>query len=448
MLRPEEDVLTIRGFRTAISPRMPAVMFIVRTLTLMSGTLLAQAITFGVSFALTRLYDPSAFGRYSIFRGLAGILGAASTGALDSVIVLARSDAEARRVGSVAILISIATALLISLTGMGLCLTGLLAGGLAASLPFGLLELALLLPMFIASYGLAQVFTYSNLRADRMKTIAGFKVAQSFSMGGLQVVASTVHALPGLIVGNVAGWLILGGAGLRSHFAKPGVQFDLRIRNMASVIRRHWRFPRYVMPNQLIDNLSNQIPIFLIGIFLSMSTAGHYGLAIMMLSAPSALLGQAVGQVFLQHLGRHVGDPKSLARAMGRVWLGMALIGAIPFATIAVLGPKIFGFAFGTEWAEAGVVASGLSALLFIRFASSPTSTMYLKLGMQREQWWFTLAAAVYRPAAYGLGAFGVGLETQILVHVTAEILAIAAYNALALERLGVFRPGSAGVQA
>lgn len=431
-----------------ISPRLPAAMFVFRTMTLMSGTVLAQAIMFGLSFVLTRLYVPSEFGRYSIFLGVVSVLGAASTGALDSVVVLARSDAEARRVGSVAIMISVAFALLVSVIGLGAELIGLQASGWAAGLPFGVLELALLMPMFIASFGIAQVFTYSNLRADRMKTIAGFKVAQSFVMGALQVAASTTHAAPGLIVGNVAGWLVLAVAGLRSHFAMRGARRDLRLRTVQAVIRRHWRFPRYVMPNQLIDNLSNQVPIFLIGTLLSLSTAGHYGLAIMMLSAPAALVGQAVGQVFLQHLGRHEGEPGALARAMYRVWFGMALIGAVPFATIAAFGPTIFGFAFGAEWTEAGIVAQVLSALLFVRFASSPTSTMYLKLGMQREQWWFTLAAVVYRPTAYGLGLFGLGLETQILVHVATEIVAIAAYNALALHRLGAFPRGVKGARA
>jgi O-antigen/teichoic acid export membrane protein len=357
------------------------------------------------------------------------------------MIVLARSDVEARRVGSVAMMLSAATAVCVSLIGAGMALAFPLIARGATKFPLGIVEVAVLMPLFIIAWGIAQVFTFSNLRADRVRVIAGFKVAQSGLAGILQVATSTWRAVPGLILGNLAGWLLLAVAGVRTHLAKGGVRRDLRLRTVKAVVRRHARFPRYVMPNQLVDNLSNQAPLVLIGSFVSLSAAGHYGLAIMMLSAPAALVGQAVGQVFLQHIGRHQGEPAALASAMYRVWLALASLGIVPFAALAVFGPTIFHFAFGARWAEAGVAAQMLAPLIFVRFVSSPTSSIYLKLGMQREQWWFALAAMVYRPAAYALGAFGFDLRTQIAVHVVAEICAIVAYNAFALRRLGVSLP-------
>ena len=108
-------------------------------------------------------------------------------------------------------------------------------------------------------------------------------------MGGVQVASSALIAFPGLTMGMVAGWLLIGGAGVRAHFSNAAARRDLRLRTVKAVMRRHWRFPRYVMPNQFIDNLSGYAPIFLVGAFSSLSAAGHYGLAIMMLSAPAAL---------------------------------------------------------------------------------------------------------------------------------------------------------------
>jgi O-antigen/teichoic acid export membrane protein len=190
------------------------------------------------------------------------------------------------------------------------------------------------------------------------------------------------------------------------------------------------------MPNEVLDNLSNQVPILLIGTFLSLSDAGHYGLAIMILSAPAALLGQAVGQSFLQYLGNHGDDARLIKQLMMRIWLGMAVIAFVPFGLVFLMGDKIFEIAFGSNWSAAGSVAQALALLLFVRFVSSPTSTVYLKLGMQKEQWRFCLAAAIYRTAAYSLAALNFSLLHVIWVHVATEVIFIILYNFTALRRL------------
>lgn len=419
-----------------MAPHLPGKAFLIRASTLMSGTIFAQAITFGLSFVLARLYDPAAFGHYSVFMGMASVVGVLSTGALESVILLNRTDASARRVGSVILMNALGVAALCSLAGFGVGLFALKV--LKFTPPLGMLETGLLLPLFALSYAAAQVFTYSNLRADRTRTIAAYKAGQSVIMGTTQLAASTAKLIPGLILGNILGWAALGFAGLRAHFANSKSVHDLNLKSYLFVFRRHWRFPRYVMLNQLIDNVSNQAPLFLIGSMISLSVAGYYGLASMMLSAPAALVGQAVGQAFLQHLGAHRGEDSAFRYAMYRVWLALAAVGLVPFAILIAFGPTIFRLAFGADWIEAGVVAQHLGPLLFVKFISSPTSTIYLKLGLQREQWYFSVAAAIYRPAAYTLGFFGVDLNTMILVHGALEISAIVAYNLLALNRLGL----------
>jgi O-antigen/teichoic acid export membrane protein len=160
----------------------------------------------------------------------------------------------------------------------------------------------------------------------------------------------------------------------------------------------------------------------------------------MILSAPTAVVGQAVGQSFLQYLGKHGDDTEAVRRYMYRIWFALASIGLLPFSAILFHGQPIFGIAFGTSWLEAGNIAQSLAVLLFVRFISSPTSTIYLKLNMQREQWRFCIAAAIYRTASYALGIFGYELATMIVVHVASEIIAIFLYNLTALKRLKSLR--------
>ncbi len=414
--------------------------FLISASTLMSSTIVAQAITFGLSFILTRLYDPAEFGRFSIFVGVAGVLGAASTGALDRVVLLARSDRESQRAAATALMLAAAAALLVSAIGLALGIAGV-----ASALPLEPIDLALLIPLFMMSYAGGQVFTYACLRQNKVRRLAAFKVAQTSSVGAVQLLLASVKEVAGLILGSLAGWSLLLAAGVRWRLQQGRLRSDLRLRSAKALIRRHWRYPRYVMPNEALDNLSNQVPVFLVGSFLSLAAAGYYGLAIMMLSAPAALIGQAVGQAFLQYMSGHTGESRLLETAVKRIWVAMASIGAAPFLLIFIYGPEIFSAAFGGDWSDAGQVARYLAPLLFIRFVSSPTSTVYLKLGMQREQWWFCLAAATYRTIAYSLGMFGANLRTMIMVHVAAETVAIVLYNWVAVARL---RSPSAWVRA
>jgi O-antigen/teichoic acid export membrane protein len=402
---------------------------------LMSGTLVAQAITFSLSFVLARLYLPDDFGRYSIFAGCAGVLAAAATCAFDRVILLAGPFETARKAATLTLVSAGAVALAIMIIAQLLTLLGI-----GAILPIPVIDVIAFIPAFIFCYAASQVFVYSSLREDRVRSLAILKVTQSAIMGAVQLVAAGFTLVSGLILGNVAGWFVLMVAGLQWRWQAGHVREDVRIGSLIEVARQNWQYPRYIMPNELIDNLSNQIPLILIGTFLSLSQAGHYGLAIMILSAPTAVVGQAVGQSFLQYLGKHGDDTEAVRRYMYRIWFALASIGLLPFSAILFHGQPIFGIAFGTSWLEAGNIAQSLAVLLFVRFISSPTSTIYLKLNMQREQWRFCIAAAIYRTASYALGIFGYELATMIVVHVASEIIAIFLYNLTALKRLKSLR--------
>jgi O-antigen/teichoic acid export membrane protein len=114
----------------------------------------------------------------------------------------------------------------------------------------------------------------------------------------------------------------------------------------------------------------------------------------------------------------------------------MGAAGLDPFGALLIMGPTIFSIGFGGRWLQAGIIAQRIAPLLLLRFMSSPTSTLYWKLNMQREQWFFSVAAACYRTLCYSLTAFGFGLNFVILLHVAIESVAILLFNLFTLKRL------------
>lgn len=395
---------------------------------LMLGTAAAQLITFLLSFVLTRLYDSAEYGHYSIFIGCGSVLAALSTGSFEKLIVLVPNAREARRARYLVMLTAISVALFAGLLGIVM----LQFEGLSF-LPLATADI-FLLPIFAILFAIGQIFVYQSLQEAQMARIAVVKVGQSLVTGVFQVALSGLKAVSGLALGYIAGLVLVAGACIWYTFKND--TFLPSVRVLLVTARRHHRYPRYVMPNEVVDILSNQAPLFLIGMFLSLGMAGYYSLAMVMLSAPATLVGKAVGQSFFQYIGRQRGDPAQLRRPMILVWLTMGLLGIVPFVAVFFFGDWIFALAFGERWTEAGVIAGLLAPMLLVRFASSPTSGIYLKLQMQRQQWYFVVAAACYRVAAYALLIIEVDLRFCILVHVAAEIVSIFAYNAFALRKL------------
>lgn len=412
--------------------------FLKSTSVLLLGTVVAQAITFVLSFVIARTYSPDDFGRFTIFLGIAAVLAAASTGAFERVILLADSFEEARQAGTLTLVSSTSVAIATLVTGVVAALFDL-----HKLSPLTMIDALIFLPLFIIFYGASQVYIYSSLRINTVSALATLKVTQSAAMGGIQLTTASLSTLSGLVLGNVAGWFLLAIAGWRWRLRAGHFREDLRKNSLAEVARKNWRYPRYVMPNEAIDNLSGQAPLVLIGTFVSVHYAGHYGLATMMLSAPGAVAGQAIGQSFMQYLGSPGKDSASVRKAMFQIWLALSCVGIVPFGAVLIYGPTLFEFAFGANWRDAGEIAQALTLLLFVRFVSSPTSSVYLKLGLQKEQWRFCLAAACYRIGAYSLGAFGYSLIAMIWIHVAFEIVAILAYNCFALLRLDRLHNGA-----
>jgi O-antigen/teichoic acid export membrane protein len=201
--------------------------------------------------------------------------------------------------------------------------------------------------------------------------------------------------------------------------------------------RRFRRYPKFVYPSELLDAFANQSPLLAIGSVFSLEILGAYGFAQRILAAPSALVGQAVGQIFLQHIGRRDMDYPAIKRLMVRVWLAMAGLGVVPFAALLVFGGPMFEIVFGPQWRGAGEIAGACAPLLFVRFVSSPTSTIYYRLELQSSQLALVVVALIVRTAPVFTHFLGVDIFGVIYLQTAGEVVVVGIYNMIAWRRLG-----------
>ena len=414
--------------------------FIKDTAVLMTGTVVAQSIAFAFSVVVARQFSDVEFGRYAVFCAVLAVAGILSTGAYDRALVFAVSTRRLRALVLVVLATSLVVATLILVCGIALRGWLIRVTGVGIS-PFDVIALA----TATVCYACGQVFIYMSLRGNRPRVIATTKVGQSLVTGGMQSGLGAASLSEGLVAGHVLGVSFLA-AGVLPHARDAAKGFNSRRwAEVCSTMRAMARYPRYVCPNELIDAASAQAPLVLISSAFSLSTGGQYAFAQRMLGAPAALVGQAVGQAFLQRIGTMGLGQREIRRLMFRVWGALALLGLLPFGAVLLWGDVIFAFVFGQTWGEAGVVAAVSAPLLLVRFISSPTSAIAYRLDMQPQQFLFSTIMAFARTAPVLFGFRGATLGQVIVLQTIGELAVISAFNLIALSRLARYSTGFEG---
>lgn len=367
---------------------------------LVSGTVMAQAITILVAPLLTRLYSPHAFGLLGIFIALLMLLTVIMSLRYEQAIPLPEDDREAGALLLLSLGLAMLMTILISvpLLWFGEEFANLLnAPELAAY--FYLVPLGGLLA---GGYNILQSWA---VRTREFGALAATKLSQSLTCAAIQAGASMLG--PGaLLIGQTAGGgMGLGSLGWRTVRPRLGLLTSIRWADIAAAARRHRRFPLFASWAALFNTIGSQLPPLLFAALFDPVVAGMYSLANRVLSMPMLVLGKSVANVFLSGAAQAWREGRfgpRVAEVHGR----LAQIGMPPAFTLALAGPQLFAWIFGEEWREAGVVAQWLSPWLYLVFVTSPLSAAFDVLGRQVAGLTFQLMLLGTRAAAIAFGAW------------------------------------------
>lgn len=147
---------------------------------------------------------------------------------------------------------------------------------------------------------------------------------------------------------------------------------------------RNRRFPVFTMPGVLLSSLSMQVPIFALTYLGAEIVLGAFNRARSLVSMPSTLIGEAVGQGFRARASRLYRETGTCRALMVKSIVGMMLIGLFPFGILFVWGEPIVELYLGPEWKIAGTIATILSPMLFLRFISTPFGAVFQFTGRQK----------------------------------------------------------------
>ena len=358
---------------------LPANDMLSDSLKLFSGTTLGQIIPFLAGPILSRLYSPSDFGLYALLSSTAGILSIISTGAYEYAVLTADNEEESDQLSLLSAFLSAAFS---ALSGIIIAIMLVFAQPWAEN---SLGWIWLIIPIFIVFQGLTNVSNYSLNRQQRYGRMSKGKFLKSLFTTLFQVILGVAKIPWGLFPGTVGGTIISSSYqcfGVKDNLIRASKAFSFV--NLKKLAKKYYRFPAFTMPSQLLNELSVQVPVYLLKAFFTTAVVGIYALPQKLLNVPVMLIGNSIGQVYFQKAAQQRNDFPALAETTKSLFRFLFRIGVLPFSIILVFGDHLFPWIFGAEWQQSGIFAQMLSPWLLFVLIGSPISKLFTVQNKQK----------------------------------------------------------------
>jgi O-antigen/teichoic acid export membrane protein len=387
------------------------------------GSIVSQIVSFASLPIIGRLYGPAAVGSAAMIQAISLILNQIAPLGFDAAVQIPKSNLVSRQL----IVLAMASTVILSLAGaavvMGLA-NVVPALGDVHTLPLG----GGLLAILTILQALNLVLSTWTSRCERFGALGRNRVLVSLTLSGFQVGLAFVmprDAVPlvlavvlSLIVGNIN--LVLSTRDLL--FAKhPAL---LNRKRLLALVRRYRRFPLYVLPTNLLNIASWQLPPILITHFFGPTVTGYYSLSMRAIQAPLNMVAGSVSQVFFQGAARAYDEDKlkPLLNQTYRQLLGVALV---PSVALFFHADQAIAFLFGKRWEQAGVFTQYLAPWALAWFTTTCISSTLTVTRRQHTLLICSMGIFVARVTAVFVGGFA---KSSLLAVQLLGTLALIAY--------------------
>jgi O-antigen/teichoic acid export membrane protein len=130
------------------------------------------------------------------------------------------------------------------------------------------------------------------------------------------------------------------------------------------------------LPGDVINNFSNQLPVFFLKKFALNGNAavGYFNMSDRFFSLPVSFMTSSISEVFRQKASKQYHEEGSCRPILVKTALTLFSISIVPFIIGMLFAPDIFAFGFGEKWRPAGDYARLIAILFFFKTVVSPIS--------------------------------------------------------------------------
>lgn len=380
-------------------------------LVLMSGTVIAQLISYLLAPVITRLYTPAEAAEMGLYVRIISVGAAIATARYELALPIIKNHTHAFRLYrfTLRVLVNVILACLIVVS-----IPAFLSNN--ASDAFFYLSI----PVALGFLALMNLGTNWSIRQKKFKVITYSKITNSLS-GNLAKVGLGFLGVGyvGLIIGTVVG-LVLGGFFFLYDFFKSKNEHQVSTRSSRNflIAKEYSEFPRINLPHTLMDLGRDLLVALIIWQLYEKEDYGLYNHSYQMLRIPLVLVGSAIGQVFFQKCAQMVNEGKDIYPLALKSVRTLTLLSIVPFSVIFFYGEEMFAFVFGEDWRGAGTYSEIMAPWFLVNFIASPISSLPLILRKQKAFFKIAVVGSVLMLAALALPKliYDVSIETNLWI--------------------------------
>ncbi len=347
--------------------------FTKNVLTLMTGTVVAQAIPIAISPILTRIYTPEDFGLFALFFAILSIFSVVMSLRYENAIMLPKKDVAAINIFALAFLINIAISLILFIAVLifNENITNML-GNKRISLWLYFIPISL---FFVGVFNILNLF---NNRKKNYKDIAKALWIKSLIMAIIQVgIGFIKQGATGLISGQIISQLFANFKLSKNIYRDKKLTTSIKKTKMLILAKKYRDFPKFSLPSALANVLSGHLANILISSFFSIATLGFYSLVQRVLAIPTALIGSSIGQVYYEEGIKEKNKTGKSSVVFMATLKKLLIIGIPSFILLFFTVKTLFILVFGEEWKVAGEYAELVLPMFFFQFIVTSLSSTY-----------------------------------------------------------------------
>lgn len=371
--------------------------FIRSVAVLLTGTVIAQLISFAISPILTRLYLPDEFADYNLYMRIIGFIAALATARYELSLPLPKKDEHSYLLYRISF--KIALCMLIGLSFLTLFYF-LFSGFDTFLVSFAAICIASAFFLIISNLG-----TNWSIRKKDFKRISIYKMTNSGTNNVMRWLFGALGfgsfgLMLGGLIGHFSSSLVFVPKWLKIKSTFSSYKSTKKTKVLLSIYKE---FPTINLPHSLVDLGRDLLIATLLILYFDKNIFGWYSHSYTMLSLPASIIGLSIGQVFYSRCSELASEGKSTLPLLKKTIKTLILIAIIPFSIIFYYGEPLFAFVFGDNWANSGNFSEIMSIWFITGFLCNVVSTLPTVLHRQKEFFYLGILTALIQIVSFGV---------------------------------------------
>lgn len=342
--------------------------FLGDVLKLSLGTVFSILVPLLVYPILTRIYSPSDFGSLSILLSIIPIVSVLFSGMYEGGILISGDKKEAANL--VGLILHRSIKLFIIFFPIAIFLNIFLDSFPLFTKDFiGLLYISLISAFLTVIYNVYNewcvTFNYfSNLAKNKI-------YFSSFTNFFKLLIGFISPDKMGLILGDLIGRFFSSSVNIFQALKSDSIYFKrIQVKKFNKIKDKFKDFPKYLLPDQLVNHLSGSIHVFLIGPFFGKEELGYLAVSASLLTLPVSVITASVKDVFRQRATQIFNETGNCREFYLKSLKWVFLISLLIFIPLYFLVPSLFTFFLGEQWLKAAIYSQILMPYYITNFVS------------------------------------------------------------------------------